>query len=184
MRRRGGFTIIELMLVVGLIGVLATIAIPTMLGFKLRSKLAEGKTNLAGIYKAQETYFSEFGVYVSASPTPPTDANSQRQPWGLSPGTTHGFNQVGYAAEGQVYFQYAAATDGGSALTLSARSDLDGDGNFSTWGYVKPQRGTSTGIAGAFGVCTASGVLDPVSRTPNQFREYGPCDFQSGSSTY
>ena len=40
MRRRGGFTIIELMLVIGIIGVLATVAIPTMLGFKLRSKLS------------------------------------------------------------------------------------------------------------------------------------------------
>lgn len=184
MNRRAGFTIIELMLVVGLIGVLATIAIPTMLSFKLRSKLAEGKTNLAGIYKAQETYFSEYGVYVSASPIPPTDADSQRHPWGLSPSTTHGFNQIGYVPEGQVYFQYAAATDGASALTLSARSDLDGDGTFSTWGYVKPQTGTSNGVDGVFGVCSGTGVLDPISRTPNQFREYGPCDFQSGASTY
>ena len=47
MRPRAGFTIIELMLVIGIIGIIATIAIPMMLGFKLRSKAAEGKTDLS-----------------------------------------------------------------------------------------------------------------------------------------
>jgi type IV pilus assembly protein PilA len=184
MRRRSGFTIIELMLVVGIIGVLATIAIPTMLGFKLRSKLAEGKTNLSGIHKAQETYFAEYGAYVSADPTPVGDPDSQHRSWGLTPTAIHGFNRIGFSPEGQVYFQYAATTDGGSAVTLSARSDLDGNGDFNTWGYVKPTKGTASGVVGAFGVCPATGVLDPISRTPNQLREYGPCDVTSGASNY
>lgn len=83
-----------------------------------------------------------------------------------------------------MYFQYAASSDGGSAVTISARSDLDGDGEFNTWGYVKPQKRTASGVVGAFGVCPATGVLDPVSRTPNQLREYGPGTLASGTSTY
>ncbi|HJO22533.1 MAG TPA: prepilin-type N-terminal cleavage/methylation domain-containing protein, partial [Myxococcota bacterium] len=68
--RRGGFTLIELMIVVAIIGILAAIAIPNFLRFQLKAKSSEGKTNLAAIRTAEESYYAEYGYYVSADPSP------------------------------------------------------------------------------------------------------------------
>ena len=65
--RNGGFTLIELMIVVAIIGILAAIAIPNFLRFQLRSRVGEGKTNIAAIRTAEESYAAEYATYVSAA---------------------------------------------------------------------------------------------------------------------
>lgn len=182
--RKSGFTIIELMLVVGIIGIIATIAIPLMLRFQLRAKAAEGRINMAGIFKAEEAYYSEYGRYVSALPAVPTTVGVQRQAWALAATDSHGFNTIGFAPEGHLFFQYGVTANDSLALTIAARSDIDGDGVYNTWAYMKPIPGTGSGISGPFGTCQASGVFDPASGSPNQFDLVGPCDSLSGSSEY
>lgn len=58
-----GFTLIELMIVVAIIGVLAAIAIPDYLNLSTRVKQSEAKANLAGIYTAEIGYFTEYGSF-------------------------------------------------------------------------------------------------------------------------
>jgi len=60
-----GFTLIELMIVVAIIGILAAIAIPNFLKFQAKSKTSEAKTNLKGIYTAQASYYGEFGTFAN-----------------------------------------------------------------------------------------------------------------------
>ncbi|NOK02008.1 MULTISPECIES: prepilin-type N-terminal cleavage/methylation domain-containing protein [Myxococcus] len=61
--RNRGFTLIELMIVVAIIGILAAIAIPNFIKFQARSKQSEAKTNLKALYTAQKSFFSEKDRY-------------------------------------------------------------------------------------------------------------------------
>ena len=58
-----GFSLIELMIVVALIGILAAIAIPNFLTYQARAKQSEAKMNLAAIHTAEVIYFAEKNAY-------------------------------------------------------------------------------------------------------------------------
>ncbi len=64
-RNQKGFTLIELMIVVAIIGILAAMAIPNFLKYQAKSRQAEAKINLGGIFVAQTSYFGEQARYGS-----------------------------------------------------------------------------------------------------------------------
>jgi type IV pilus assembly protein PilA len=63
LRSQKGFTLIELMIVVAIIGILAAIAIPNFLRYQAQSRQAEAKTNLGGIFVAETSYYGEQSRY-------------------------------------------------------------------------------------------------------------------------
>lgn len=67
MRNRNGFTLVELMVVIVVIGVLAALAIPRFMGASNRSKASEFKPVLKQILTLQEAYKQEKDHYSSAA---------------------------------------------------------------------------------------------------------------------
>ena len=63
-RLKKGFTLIELMIVVAIIGILAAIAIPNFIKFQARSKQSEAKANLKAMYTAQKAYYQEKDTFL------------------------------------------------------------------------------------------------------------------------
>lgn len=65
MSKTNGFTLVELMVVVLIIGILATIAIPRFAGTKDRAYVATMKSDLRNLVTAQESYQSDNAIYAS-----------------------------------------------------------------------------------------------------------------------
>jgi len=60
-----GFTLIELMIVVAIIGILAAIAIPNFMNYQCKAKQSEAKSSLGNIKTMQEAYWAEYDTYTA-----------------------------------------------------------------------------------------------------------------------
>ena len=119
-----GFTLIELMIVVAIIGILAAIAIPNFLQYQLKSRQAEAKTNLQAIKTSQVAFQAERGCYIGIAREGAAAAPNVKSipwTWGVGAGPTAPgalwcttaplsigfFSDIGFKATGNVNYGYA-----------------------------------------------------------------------------
>jgi prepilin-type N-terminal cleavage/methylation domain-containing protein len=109
-RARRGFTLVELMMVVVILGILAVVAIPRYQSYVYKSKTVEAVGFLAEIKARQESYRADFGQYCGASASSTAwepDNNPKDTPRAWTPST--GWTQLGAVPPGRmVLFSYVS----------------------------------------------------------------------------
>lgn len=63
LNNESGFTLVELMIVVAIIGVLSAVAVPNFKKYQAKAKTSEAKVQLAAAYTALQAFYGDFGAY-------------------------------------------------------------------------------------------------------------------------
>ena len=90
-----GFSLVELMIVVAIIGVLAALAVPKFQTFQAKAKQSEAKSNLAHIYTLEQSYFGDRDTFGAMA-------------------------DIGFTTQGRVRYGYTMPTNNATSFTAKA----------------------------------------------------------------
>lgn len=118
-RSNKGFTLIELMIVVVIIGILAALAIPRFMASTTKSKQSEAKQLLKQVYVMERAYRQEYDTYwgngISADAANPNN-----------------FSRIGVQVMTTARYSYAI-TSNATTFSVTATGNLDDDAIIDTW---------------------------------------------------
>lgn len=108
MQARNGFTLIELMIAVAVIGILAAIAVPAYNEYIARGKIAEATSTLSDLRMKMEQYFADNRTYLNG-PCTPAAGSTKYFTYSCNPAataTTYTIEAVGITAQGMSGYTY------------------------------------------------------------------------------
>jgi len=147
-----GFTLVELLIVVAIIGVLSTIGVPTFRRMVTKAKKSEAKVGLGGLFTVESAFFTEYNVYGNR------------------------LDKVGFQVEGRQRLYsigFSGASCANMTLEPSDATAADTLDNFITDYYtagsatvLNRQTGTSSGSGGSTSQCANGALTFPATVTP------------------
>jgi type IV pilus assembly protein PilA len=116
-----GFTLIELMVVVSVLGIVSAIAVPNYLRYQGKSRQSEARVNLGGIFVSELTFFGENSRFsnfteIGFAPAARTNRYAYR---------SHGTNAAG-ADTGVQVITPGVGNDEGENLVVASASSIAG----------------------------------------------------------
>ena len=135
-KKQEGFTIVELLIVIVVIGILAALVITTFTGIQQRARNTERETDIKAMHNIVEAYYAQNGYY-------PTLANLVAPIQGLDAGALtapgSGASQIDAAAATTLKYQY---------LATPANCDNAGNGNCTDYTMTAALEGGGTYVKG------------------------------------
>lgn len=128
MQSQKGFTLVELMIVVVIVGILASVALPAYTDYTLRGRIPEATANLANKRVQLEQYFQDNRTYMGAATCNADSTTSQ-------------------------YFDFSCTTQSATAYTVQAT----GKGSMSGFTYTIDQNNAKATTSVPSGWSTNSG---------------------------
>jgi len=143
-----GFTLIELMIVVGIIGILVAIAAPNFSRYQSKARQSEAKIALAAIYGSEKAFYSEYAAYIGSMDAIGYSPEGARRFYTVGWSAAQGANPTGYnGGNGNSQWTNVNNSFGSCSGTVTATAaGLAGD--------------AQTFIAGAVGCVRQSATLD------------------------
>jgi type IV pilus assembly protein PilA len=119
----GGFTLVELLVVVIIVGILAAAAVPIYLGQTRRARTAEGVTGMGAIRNQEISYYNEKHAYLAVA-----SGNIANNPSDASPGLGLDFSNNTYFANASfsvaldATYNFIVTCNGGAEGNAAARA--------------------------------------------------------------
>lgn len=107
--RQSGFSLVELMVVVAIIGILAALAVPKFQSFQAKARQSEAKNNLSHIYTLEMSYYGDNDTYIAVDKIG-ADACDATNPIGF---------RVTGCKSGKVRYNYTVALAGDGFLATA-----------------------------------------------------------------
>ena len=161
LKRQDGFTLVELMVVVAIIGLLSAVAIPNFKKYQAKAKTSEAKLQLSALYTAMQSWYSDFDNYGNCLNLMGFDPVVER---------LTRYYAVGFTIAGTAPGNVLSIANGAPAACVATSTFNDGAvagptssaTNTSTYGAGKAMAGTAALLSAEVKVANIPGLVEPT----------------------